>query len=142
MKRSDTPPVSSFFLALEAWWALLWAAIVIRVPFGRQMILRRAINNGAIIRRNRHGNLGSWVIRRAVGRGARFHLKSMTCLEQSLALVWMHRRRGLAATLRIGSRRDGAVLRFHAWVVDPESMPWELNDQENPFVPLAPVTCG
>jgi hypothetical protein len=104
------------------------------------------MNNGAITRRIRQGSLGSLVIRIAVGQGARFHLKSMTCLEQSLALVWMHRRRGLPATLRIGGWRDGAELRFHAWVVGPESMPWkipwELNDQENPFVPLAPVTCG
>ena len=37
-------------LALEAWWALLRAAVVIRVPFGRQMVLRRAMNTGAMTR--------------------------------------------------------------------------------------------
>ena len=142
MKRPDTRPISSFLLALEAWWALLWAAVVIRVPFGRRMVLCRAMNNGAITRRIRQGSLGSLVIRIAVGQGARFHLKSMTCLEQSLALVWMHRRRGLPATLRIGGRRDGTDLRFHAWAVGPKSLSLELDDQENPFVPLAPVTCG
>ena len=39
-----------------------------------------------------------------------------TCLRQSLALWWLLRRRGIAAELRIGVRKDGAALLAHAWV--------------------------
>ncbi len=51
MRSSDiSQHVSSLVLALEAWWALLRAAVVIRMPFGRQMVLRRAMNTGAMTR--------------------------------------------------------------------------------------------
>jgi len=39
-----------------------------------------------------------------------------TCLRQSLALWWVLRRRGIAAELRIGVRKDGGELQSHAWV--------------------------
>lgn len=39
-----------------------------------------------------------------------------TCLRQSLALQWLLSRRGIAAELRIGVRKDGATLLAHAWV--------------------------
>jgi Transglutaminase-like superfamily len=125
----------SFLLALEAWWALLRAAIVIRIPFGRQMILRRAMNTGAMT-----GGVPctSATIKEAVRQSARFHLKVMTCLEQSLATVWMHWRRGLPAWLQVGCRREGSQLFFHAWVAGPKLV--ELKDKENSFGALAPVS--
>jgi hypothetical protein len=39
-----------------------------------------------------------------------------TCLEESLALWWLLGRQGIAATLRIGTRKAGAQLEAHAWV--------------------------
>lgn len=38
------------------------------------------------------------------------------CLEQSLVLWWLLERRGIAAELRIGARRDADHLEAHAWV--------------------------
>jgi hypothetical protein len=39
-----------------------------------------------------------------------------TCLEQSLALCWMLRRRGMNPELRIGARKEANRLEAHAWV--------------------------
>jgi hypothetical protein len=128
----------SLFLALEAWWALLRAAIVIRIPFGRQMILRRAMNTGAMTRPARQDDSTPLVITKAVHQGARFHLKVMTCLEQSLATVWMHRRRGLPARLKVGCRREGSQLFFHAWVAGTRIL--DLAEKEDFFGALAPVS--
>jgi hypothetical protein len=75
----------------------------------------------------------------AVERAGRFLPKAMTCLEQSLALVWMLRRRGLAAKLQVGCRRDGPVMCFHAWVAGPTGTPIKTEDSESPFVPFVPV---
>src|SRR6266852_6955824 len=160
MRSSDiSQHVSSLVLALEAWWALLGAAVVIRIPFGRQMILRRAMNTGAMTRsvpcfrglssvemmpanpceaaKACHTST-SVAIGEAVCQSARFHLKVMTCLEQSLATVWMHRRRGLPSRLEVGCRREGSQLFFHAWVPGPRIL--DLAAKEDFFGAFAPVS--
>jgi hypothetical protein len=38
------------------------------------------------------------------------------CLERSLALRWLLRRRGIAADLRIGARKESETLEAHAWI--------------------------
>jgi hypothetical protein len=38
------------------------------------------------------------------------------CLEQSLVLWWLLRRRGIGADLRIGARKAGPRFEAHAWV--------------------------
>jgi hypothetical protein len=38
------------------------------------------------------------------------------CLEQSLALWWLLRRRGISADLRIGARKQAAKFEAHAWL--------------------------
>jgi hypothetical protein len=38
------------------------------------------------------------------------------CLEQSLVLWWLLRRRGIAAELRIGARKESQRFEAHAWV--------------------------
>lgn len=38
------------------------------------------------------------------------------CLDQSVALWWMLRRRGVAAEIRIGGRKEAANFEAHAWV--------------------------
>ena len=39
-----------------------------------------------------------------------------TCLRQSLLVYWLLRRRGLAPELKIGVRKQDAVVDAHAWV--------------------------
>ena len=38
------------------------------------------------------------------------------CLQQSVTLWWLLRRRGVASDLRIGTRKDAQGLEAHAWV--------------------------
>jgi hypothetical protein len=69
-----------------------------------------------------------------------------TCLRQSLALWWLLRRRGVAAELRLGVRKDQGELQAHAWV---EHNGQALNDTQavtasyaafRPSFPAATVT--
>jgi hypothetical protein len=50
-----------------------------------------------------------------------------TCLPQSLALWWLLRRRGIAAYLRIGVRKEQGEFQAHAWV---EHRDQALNDNQ------------
>jgi hypothetical protein len=55
-------------------------------------------------------------LQRRVSAAAR-HLPLLTnCLDQSLTLWWMLRRRGIAGDLRIGARNEEAQFEAHAWV--------------------------
>jgi hypothetical protein len=132
----------SLILVIEAWWKLAWAAVRIRIPFGRQKLVQRAMSTSAMTRRARRvAPIQTVSLVKAVDYSRRFHAKGMYCLEQSLALVWMLRRRGLAATLQIGCRRDGAEFRFHAWVAGWDGTPLQSSDIENRFAPFASLSC-
>ncbi len=150
-----------WLLAMEAWWELLRAAILVRIPLGRQKMLEQALNTGKIARGSGNpttgdrGGMGMGQLHfplvpvspgvpfvKAVNRARRWQPKSMNCLEQSLALVWMLRRRGLAARLQIACRRNGAELRFHAWVAGPDSTPLVPSEKVSPFTPLAFASCN
>src|SRR5260370_11529089 len=128
----------SLFLTMEAWWKLAWAAIRIRIPFGRERLVQRAMSTGAMTRPARRVDpIQRETLVKALDRGLRFHPKRMDCLEQSLALVWMLRQRGVAVTLQIGCRRDGRDFRFHAWVAGWDGAPLQSSKIENRFAPLA-----
>lgn len=78
---------------------------------------------------------------RTVDRAARHHLYPMRCLQRSLALEHLLRKRGHAAGIRFGVRRIGArnELSAHAWVeVDgrPLGEPGEI---EGRFARLVPA---
>jgi hypothetical protein len=51
-----------------------------------------------------------------VHAAARYGLVRPTCLEESLALWWFLGRRGMASSLRIGTRKNGGRLEAHAWI--------------------------
>jgi hypothetical protein len=61
------------------------------------------------------------------------------CLEQSLVIWFLLRRRGVSATLRFGGRKDGDQFEAHAWVE------WQgvvLNDEgavREKFTPFEPL---
>ena len=50
----------------------------------------------------------------AMNRARRYYPKSPACLQQSVALSWMLRRRGIPADLEIGVRQS--PFESHAWV--------------------------
>lgn len=53
---------------------------------------------------------------RRVSAAARHLPLGTSCLDRSIALWWMLRRRGLAGELRIGARKREARFEAHAWV--------------------------
>jgi hypothetical protein len=57
------------------------------------------------------------------------------CLERSLALRWLLRRRGIATELRIGARKESALFEAHAWI---ELDGVVLNDPDEAHLHFAP----
>ena len=55
-------------------------------------------------------------IARLAESAARHLLFKTNCLEQSMALWWMLRRRGITAELYVGARKGGERFEAHAWV--------------------------
>jgi hypothetical protein len=51
-----------------------------------------------------------------VQRAARLLPGQFTCLPRSLTLAWLLQRHGHAAIVRLGVRRENALLQAHAWV--------------------------
>ena len=66
---------------------------------------------------------------RAVNAAARNVWRRATCLEKSLAIWSLLRRRGIASQLRIGARNIGGKFEAHAWV---EHEGVAINEPENP----------
>jgi hypothetical protein len=64
---------------------------------------------------------------RMVQAAARYGPCRANCLQQSLVLWWLLRRRGVASVLRIGVRKGEGRLEAHAWV---EHRGQALNDQD------------
>jgi len=57
------------------------------------------------------------------------------CLERSLALRWLLRRRGIVTELRIGARKESALFEAHAWI---ELGGVVLNDPDEAHLHFAP----
>lgn len=53
---------------------------------------------------------------RMVDLAARHHFGPKACLSRALALLWMLKRKGISASLRIGVRKVGDTLKAHAWL--------------------------
>lgn len=72
-----------------------------------------------------------------VGQAVARHLPFETnCLDQSVALWWMLRRRGVAAEMHIGGRKEDANFEAHAWVeVGGYTFP-EMSGGHPPFTPF------
>jgi hypothetical protein len=69
-------------------------------------------------------------------RAAARHLPfSTNCLEQSLVLLWLLRKRGIPAGLRIGARKEADRFEAHAWV---EYQGAALNDAGNEHLHFVP----
>lgn len=77
---------------------------------------------------------------RAIARlelaAARHLFFNTNCLEQSLALWWLLRRRGIAAELRIGARKHEGRFEAHAWVESGGRVVSEAGAEELNFVPF------
>jgi len=58
------------------------------------------------------------------------------CLEQSLVLWWLLRRRGIDAALRIGARKESDRFEAHAWVVLDSQVLNDASAEHRHFVPF------
>jgi hypothetical protein len=61
-------------------------------------------------------NKDAAVIARMVDAADRYGVAHPSCLAKSLTLWWLLTRQGIAAKLRIGTRKDLQRLEAHAWV--------------------------
>ncbi len=59
-----------------------------------------------------------------------------TCLEQSLVLCWMLRRRGMNPVLRVGARKEADHFEAHAWVELGGIVLGDAGGEEQHFVPF------
>ncbi len=67
-------------------------------------------------------------ITKMVQAASRHGLWHTSCLEESLVVWWLLRRRGIPSDLRIGVRKTASALQAHAWV---ELRGTALNDHED-----------
>jgi hypothetical protein len=58
------------------------------------------------------------------------------CLEQSLTLWWLLQRRGIAAELRIGARKEDGRFEAHAWVEFDGAALNDAGEEHLHFVPF------
>ncbi|GAC1622880.1 MAG: hypothetical protein NVS9B13_16130 [Candidatus Acidiferrum sp.] len=73
-----------------------------------------------------------------VAAAARNLFFESNCLERSLTLWWLLCRRGFAAELRFGARKDLASFEAHAWVEWNGTALSDPGDGQLPFVPFEP----
>lgn len=67
---------------------------------------------------------------------ARRGIVKALCLERSLVLAWLLRRRGIVASLRIGVQHDDREFRAHAWIECGGVAVGEAADVGERFLPL------
>jgi hypothetical protein len=124
--------------ALMATWVGLrvagyrrWRNLLARfTPAGNQQPALRDSTDSKAIENNAR------VIARMEESAARHLPFESNCLEQSLTLWWLLRRRGIPADLRIGVRKDSGSFEAHAWVEVNGAVLSEAGNQHTHFVPL------
>jgi hypothetical protein len=76
------------------------------------------------------------VIARMAAAAARNVFFGTNCLEQSLVLWWLLRRRGISAELRIGARKEFQRFEAHAWVEVDSAVLNDTSAEHLHFVPF------
>jgi hypothetical protein len=73
---------------------------------------------------------------RMAAAAARYLPFRTNCLEQSLVLWWLLRRRGITAELKIGARKEASRFEAHAWVEFEGGVPGGASEEHLHFVPF------
>ena len=76
------------------------------------------------------------IIARMQAAAARNLFFRANCLEQSLVLWWLLRRRGIDAALRIGARKDSNRFEAHAWLELNSQVLNDASAEHRHFVPF------
>jgi hypothetical protein len=118
-RRYNALPAHERKIAREAARRLTLTWIGLRV-FGfkrmRESAERHSVSTRATADAANSQIADSKVIARLVGSASRHLFFTPNCLVQSLALLEMLRRRGIAAELRVGARHESGAFEAHAWV--------------------------
>lgn len=115
LRRFLTMPGADKYQLARAWLAL--AAVDVRLRTGsfqrltRHIERRRAFHDMSIAEIEEAKRMARWL-----ELASRHHVVGAHCLHRSLALHAALRRMGLESVLRIGVRKDGTLLRAHAWI--------------------------
>ena len=81
------------------------------------------------------------LVARMAAAAARNFFFATNCLEQSLVLWWLLRRRGIVAELRIGARKESERFEAHAWVEVDSAVLNDASAEHQHFVPFdGPIT--
>jgi Transglutaminase-like superfamily len=81
------------------------------------------------------------LIARMEAAAARNFCVATNCLEQSLVLWWLLRRRGIAAELRIGAHKEFERFEAHAWVEVDSAVLNDASAEHQHFIPFdGPIT--
>jgi hypothetical protein len=76
------------------------------------------------------------LIARLAAAAARNVFFGTNCLEQSLVLWWLLRRRGISAELRIGARKEFERFEAHAWVEVDSAVLNDASAEHLQFIPF------
>jgi hypothetical protein len=126
-------------IVLAAAAALTWAWLVLRLTGFRRSSSLFARSTPLVpdpLRSTGSASASPEEIARLTHATARSLPFACNCLDRSLALCWLLRRRGIAARLRIGARKDGAQLKAHAWVESGGVTLDDFGAEHEHFVPF------
>jgi len=127
-------------IALEAAGGLLATWLGLRLAGFRRwqsLLVRLAPSaNTTTRRRGASQRPSAEVIARMAAAAARNVFFATNCLEQSLVLWWLLRRRGIAAELRIGARKEFERFEAHAWVEVDSAVLNDTSAEHLHFVPF------
>jgi hypothetical protein len=98
-------------LTLEALWFLFKADVLAKASFSG---FRRQLNMALAGNAGENGDDAINAMRVAVDRACRYYPKPPACLQRSVALASMLRKRGIPADVQIGIRQSPFA--SHAWV--------------------------
>lgn len=86
--------------------------------------------------------IASRMIARLVGSASRHLFFTPNCLVQSLALLEMLRRRGIAGELRVGARHESGAFEAHAWVEFAGIVLNDVSSEHHHFTPFERVAAA
>jgi hypothetical protein len=127
-------------LALEAGLGLAASRLGLRLAGFRRwkaLLDRRAQSRGALAQVSEQNQMEHAReiarVQQSVARHLFFH---PNCLEQSVTLLWLLRKRGIAAELRIGARKQEGLFKAHAWVERSGVVLSDAGESHLHFVPF------
>jgi hypothetical protein len=125
-------------IVLEAVAALPAARLAVRVA--GISICKAALARSLAIEKSGANDAGmverAQKIARLESAAARNLFFRVTCLEQSLVLCWMLRRRGMSPMLRVGARKEADRFEAHAWVELDGTVLGDASGEHQHFAPF------